>query len=89
MPRHTLMLQMVIMGLIVGSLFFSVPPDRSGVRTLLGASFICLMFLAFGSAPELGLLMMNRRWVVRQALGCAGVGRHAWCKTGRCMPATS
>jgi hypothetical protein len=31
------------------------------VRTLLGASFITLMFLAFGSAPELGLLMMNRK----------------------------
>lgn len=53
-------LQMVVMGLIVGSLFFNAPPDRTGVRTLLGASFICLMFLAFGSAPELGLLMMNR-----------------------------
>jgi hypothetical protein len=53
--------QMIVMGLIVGSLFFSVPPDRTGVRMLLGASFICLMFLAFGSAPELGLLMMNRR----------------------------
>jgi hypothetical protein len=55
-----MLMQMVVMGLIVGSLFFNVPPDRTGVRTLLGASFICLMFLAFGSAPELGLLMMNR-----------------------------
>lgn len=36
------------MGLIVGSLFFNVQPDRSGVRTLLSASFISLMFLAFG-----------------------------------------
>lgn len=34
------------------------------------ASFICLMFLAFGSAPELGLLMMNRRctWAVTDVL---------------------
>lgn len=32
--------QMIIMGLIVGSLFFNVPPDRSGVRTLLGGEFV-------------------------------------------------
>jgi hypothetical protein len=54
------LLQIIVMGLIVGSLFWQVPPDRTGVRTLLGASFISLLFLAFGSAPELGLLLMNR-----------------------------
>lgn len=55
-----LALQCIIIGLIIGSLFFQVPADRSGVRVLLGGSFITIMFLAFGSAPELGLLLMNR-----------------------------
>jgi hypothetical protein len=53
-------LQCIIIGLSIGSLFFQVPADRSGVRVLLGGSFITIMFLAFGSAPELGLLLMNR-----------------------------
>jgi hypothetical protein len=65
-----LLSQMIVMGLIVGSLFYNVPANRTGVRTLLGASFICLMFLAFGSAPELGLLLMNRRWVVPVQVVC-------------------
>ncbi|WIA20601.1 hypothetical protein OEZ85_004985 [Tetradesmus obliquus] len=54
------LMQCIIIGLIIGSLFFQVPADRSGVRVLLGGSFITIMFLAFGSAPELGLLLMNR-----------------------------
>jgi hypothetical protein len=37
-----LRVQMIVMGLIVGSLFFNVPPDRSGVRTLLGGERGCV-----------------------------------------------
>jgi hypothetical protein len=48
------------MGFIIGSLFYQTPASRSGVRVLLGASFINIMFLAFGTIPELSLLLQNR-----------------------------
>jgi hypothetical protein len=35
--------KVIIMGLIIGSLFYNVPAGRSGVRMLLGASFITIM----------------------------------------------
>lgn len=52
--------QCVFIGFIIGSVFYQVPADRNGVRVILGASFITILFLAFGSAPELSLLLMNR-----------------------------
>jgi hypothetical protein len=53
-------IQMTVMGIIIGTLFFDTQANVDGVRVILGASFVTALFLAFGSAPELGLVLMNR-----------------------------
>lgn len=55
------MVQVVIIGLIIGSLFFNLQPSLNSVRLFFGASFLTILFLAFGSSPELSLVMNNRR----------------------------
>jgi hypothetical protein len=52
--------QMTVMGIIIGTLFFQVAPAVENARVLIGGSFVTLLFLAFGSAPELGLVLQNR-----------------------------
>jgi hypothetical protein len=52
--------QMTVLGIVIGTLFFQVAPAVQNARVLIGGSFVTLLFLAFGSAPELGLVLQNR-----------------------------
>ena len=47
--------QVVVVGLIVGSLFSNQQPVPSDARNFFGVSFIAIMFLSFGAQPELSI----------------------------------
>ena len=53
-------IQVIVVGLIVGSLFGHLghTPDRA--RSYFGVSFLCIMFLAMGSAIQMALLMQTK-----------------------------
>ncbi|KAK9826588.1 hypothetical protein WJX74_004476 [Apatococcus lobatus] len=53
-------MQVIVVGLIVGSLFGHLghTPDRA--RSYFGVSFLCIMFLAMGSAIQMAIIMQTK-----------------------------
>lgn len=52
--------QLVLIGIIIGTLFYNLPANLNSTRQYFGATFLSVLFIAFGSAPELSLLIQNR-----------------------------
>lgn len=51
------LIQIVVIGLLVGGLFFRLEPSFSTSRTAFGALFLSVMFVAMGSMPQLAITM--------------------------------
>lgn len=44
----------------IGSIFFQMQPVTSDIRTIYGALFLSLLFIAFGGMPEVLVVMSTR-----------------------------
>jgi hypothetical protein len=47
------MVQVIVLSLISGSLFYDIPVNLPGARTYFGASFLVVLFITFGSFPQM------------------------------------
>ncbi len=64
--------QVIVVGLIVGSLFSHLghTPDRA--RSYFGVSFLCIMFLAMGSAIQMAIIMQTKGCAALHYCTCHG-----------------
>lgn len=47
--------QVIVISLITGSLFYRLPVSITGARSFFGLSFLMVLFINFGSFPQLPL----------------------------------
>lgn len=55
-----LLLQVIVVSLMVGSLFFQLGHHVSDARTFYGAAFMAVLFMAMGSMPQIGVVMAQK-----------------------------
>eukprot|EP00877_Chromochloris_zofingiensis_P010755 jgi/Chrzof1/5933/Cz16g21030.t1 len=53
-------MQVIIIGLFCGSLFFNLGHSPEDARTFLGASFMAVMFMSMGAMPQLALVLASK-----------------------------
>lgn len=53
--------QVIIMGLIIGSMFWNLQPSQNAAREFFGVSFLSIMFIAFGSMPQAQFIFQTKR----------------------------
>lgn len=58
-------MQVVIISLIIGSLFSHQQHTQDHARAFFAVSFLSVMFLAFGSMPELAITLSMKGWGTR------------------------
>ena len=54
-------MQTIIISLITGSLFYMIPTTLEGSRSFFGASFMSVLFLAFGGFPQLPITLEMKK----------------------------
>lgn len=54
-------LQVTVISLILGSLFYKLPTTFDGARTFFGAAFMSVLFLSFGGFPQLPLTIAMKK----------------------------
>eukprot|EP00798_Chlamydomonas_sp_ICE-L_P013540 gene13540-19410_t len=54
------LIQVTVMGLITGGLFYQLPVTLDGSRNFFGVSFLGVMFVTMGNMPQLAITMANK-----------------------------
>ena len=62
--------QVVVIGLITGSLFYNQGVTLEDARTIFGACFMACLFMSFGGFPQLPITLDSKRvWFKHRAAG--------------------
>eukprot|EP00892_Ulva_mutabilis_P001385 jgi/Ulvmu1/11247/UM073_0019.1 len=79
--------QCVIMGLLIGGLWFQRDNTLDDARTVLAATFMIVMFLGFGGLPQLAVALQNRSvWFKHREANLYTASAYAWSMSLVQMP---
>ncbi|GFR41754.1 hypothetical protein Agub_g2509 [Astrephomene gubernaculifera] len=64
------LVQVIVLGLLTGSLFYNQGVSMTASRTIFGASFMSTLFMSFGGFPQLPITMeLKKVWYKHRAAG--------------------
>ena len=83
--------QVTVLSLITGSLFYQLPVTMSGARSLFGACFMSVLFMAFGGFPQMPMVLeLKKVCGAGERAGSHFIYRSFICKAGpvcrSCIP---